>query len=37
VSDEKLGVDSDATPAMVSFNLAFKTLARAIIHGTYQH
>jgi Raf kinase inhibitor-like YbhB/YbcL family protein len=37
VSDDKLGVDSDATPAMVSFNLAFKTLARAIIHGTYQH
>jgi Raf kinase inhibitor-like YbhB/YbcL family protein len=37
VRDEKLGVDSDATPAVVSFNLAFKTLARAIIHGTYQH
>ena len=37
VGEEKLGVDSDATPAVVSFNLAFKTLARAIIHGTYQH
>ena len=24
-------------PAVVSFNLAFKTAARAIIHGTYQH
>jgi Raf kinase inhibitor-like YbhB/YbcL family protein len=37
VREEKLGVDSDATPAVVSFNLAFKTLARAIVHGTYQH
>ena len=35
--EETLGVDSDATPAVVSFNLAFKTAARAIIHGTYQH
>jgi hypothetical protein len=30
-------VDSDASPAVVSFNLAFKTLGRAILHGTYQH
>jgi Raf kinase inhibitor-like YbhB/YbcL family protein len=37
VREEKLGVDSDASPAVVSFNLAFKTAARAIIHGTYQH
>jgi len=37
VKDESLGVDSDASPAVVSFNLAFKTLGRAIIHGTYQH
>lgn len=37
VSEEALGVDSDASPAVVSFNLAFKTLARAIIKGTYQH
>jgi Raf kinase inhibitor-like YbhB/YbcL family protein len=37
VSEPTLGVDSDASPAVVSFNLAFKTLARAIIHGTYQH
>lgn len=37
VSEESLGVDSDASPAVVSFNLAFKTLGRAIIHGTYQH
>ena len=37
VREESLGVDSDASPAVVSFNLAFKTAARAIIHGTYQH
>jgi Raf kinase inhibitor-like YbhB/YbcL family protein len=37
VRDASLGVDSDASPAVVSFNLAFKTLGRAIIHGTYQH
>ena len=37
VKEEALGVDSDASPAVVSFNLAFKTAARAIIHGTYQH
>jgi Raf kinase inhibitor-like YbhB/YbcL family protein len=37
VKDETLGVDSDASPAAVSFNLAFKTLGRAIIHGTYQY
>jgi hypothetical protein len=37
VKEESLGVDSDASPAVVSFNLAFKTLGRAIVHGTYQH
>jgi len=37
VKEESLGVDSDASPAVVSFNLAFKTAARAIIKGTYQH
>ncbi len=37
VSEESLGVDPDASPAVVSFNLAFKTLARAVIHGTYRH
>ena len=37
VKDESLGVDADASNAVVSFNLAFKTLGRAIIHGTYQH
>src|SRR5690242_2481704 len=37
VKEPSLGVDSDATPAVVSFNLAFKTAGRAILHGTYQH
>lgn len=37
VGEESLGVDEHASPAVVSFNLAFKTLGRAIIHGTYQH
>ncbi|MCR1782881.1 YbhB/YbcL family Raf kinase inhibitor-like protein [Nocardioides carbamazepini] len=37
VGEETLGVDSDASAAVVSFNLAFKTLGRAILTGTYQH
>ena len=37
VGEESLGVDETATPAVVSFNLAFKTLGRAVIHGTFQH
>jgi len=37
VMEESLRVDSDASPAVVSFNLAFKTAARAILHGTYRH
>jgi Raf kinase inhibitor-like YbhB/YbcL family protein len=37
VKEDRLGVDSDASPAAVSFNLAFKTLGRAIIRGTYQY
>lgn len=37
VTEPTLGVDSDTSPAVVSFNLAFKTAARAIITGTYQH
>jgi Raf kinase inhibitor-like YbhB/YbcL family protein len=37
VTEESLGVDSDATPAVVSFNLVFKTAARGILKGTYQH
>jgi Raf kinase inhibitor-like YbhB/YbcL family protein len=37
VGEASLGVDEDASPAVVSFNLAFKTLGRAVLHGTYQH
>ena len=37
VKEESLGVDADASPAVVSFNLAFKTAGRAIVKGTYQH
>ena len=37
VKEETLGVDSDATPAVVSFNLVFKTAGRATVTGTYQH
>lgn len=37
VGEPTLGVDGDASPAVVSFNLAFKTLGRASIVGTYQH
>jgi Raf kinase inhibitor-like YbhB/YbcL family protein len=33
---DALDVDSDVSPAVVSFNLAFHTLARAIITPTYQ-
>ncbi len=36
VGEESLGVDLDASPAVVSFNLAFKTVGRAILTGTYQ-
>lgn len=32
-----LGLDASATPAVVSFNLVFHTLARAILVGTFQH
>ena len=37
VTDDHLGIDRDASMAVMSFNLAFKTAARAIITGTYQH
>lgn len=37
VDAEKLGVDEDASPAVVSFNLAFHTVGRAIITPTYAH
>lgn len=37
VGEETLGVTADVSPAVVSFNLAFKTLGRAVLMGTYQH
>lgn len=37
VTEGSLGVDGDVTPAVVGFNLALKTAARAILIGTYQH
>jgi Raf kinase inhibitor-like YbhB/YbcL family protein len=37
VKEDSLGVDADASPAVVSFNLAFKSAGRAIVTGTYQH
>jgi Raf kinase inhibitor-like YbhB/YbcL family protein len=36
VDVDALDIDSDATPAVLGFNLAFHTLARAIITPTYQ-
>ncbi|MCU1678703.1 MAG: phospholipid-binding protein family [Frankiales bacterium] len=36
VGEESLGVDGDATPAVVSFNLAFKAVGRALLVATYQ-
>ncbi len=32
-----LGVDASASPAVVSFNLVFHTLARAVLVGTFAH
>lgn len=37
VGTETLGIDDDASNAVMSFNLAFKALGRAVLHGTYQH
>lgn len=36
VDVDKLDVDANTSPAVVSFNLAFHTLARAILTPTYQ-
>jgi Raf kinase inhibitor-like YbhB/YbcL family protein len=37
VDVETLDVTADSTPTVASFHLAFHTLARAIIVGTFQH
>ncbi|WP_116952361.1 YbhB/YbcL family Raf kinase inhibitor-like protein [Jiangella endophytica] len=37
VDIEMLGVDDTASPAVVSFNLAFHTLARGIVAPVYSH
>ncbi|RYZ15569.1 MAG: YbhB/YbcL family Raf kinase inhibitor-like protein [Myxococcaceae bacterium] len=37
VKEDSLGIDADASNAVMSFNLAFKTAGRAVLHGTYQH
>jgi Raf kinase inhibitor-like YbhB/YbcL family protein len=37
VTEDPLGIDAGASPAVMSFNLAFKTAGRAILHGTYRH
>ncbi|MFC5289344.1 YbhB/YbcL family Raf kinase inhibitor-like protein [Actinokineospora guangxiensis] len=37
VDVDKLDVDTDASAAVVSFNLAFHTLARAIVTPVYRH
>ena len=37
VDSDKLGVDPDATPAVVGFTLTFHVLARAVLTATYQH
>jgi Raf kinase inhibitor-like YbhB/YbcL family protein len=37
VTEDSLGIDENASMAVMSFNLVFKTAARAIIKGTYQH
>lgn len=36
VDTEKLGADEDSSPAVVSFKLAFHTLARAVMTPTYR-
>ncbi len=37
VDSEKLGIDSDVTPAVAGFNLRFHTLARGLLTAVYGH
>ncbi|MGH3366379.1 MAG: YbhB/YbcL family Raf kinase inhibitor-like protein [Nocardioidaceae bacterium] len=37
VGEESLGVDDDASLTVVSFNLAFKAIGRAVLVSTFQH
>ncbi|HEX5562996.1 MAG TPA: hypothetical protein VFX52_15255 [Nocardioidaceae bacterium] len=37
VTAVRADVGAVSTPAVVSFNLAFKTAGRAILQGTYRH
>lgn len=37
VDQTSLRIGPDSSNAVMSFNLAFKTLARGMVHGTYQH
>ncbi len=34
---DKLGIDSDVSPAVAGFNLRFHTIARALIVPVYEH
>jgi hypothetical protein len=37
VDADSLGVSTDASPAVVAFNLAFHTLARGMVVSTFAH
>jgi hypothetical protein len=37
VGEDSLGIDRGASFAFMSFNLAFKAIARAVLVGTFQH
>lgn len=37
VSSEKLGIDSDVSPAVAGFNLTFSTIARGLLIPVYGH
>ncbi|WP_426244497.1 YbhB/YbcL family Raf kinase inhibitor-like protein [Nocardioides sp. LHG3406-4] len=37
VGEDSLGIDADASNAVMSSNLAFKAVGRATVMGTYQH